>query len=125
MLFLLFDLSYSFVQYYTSPIGGDIAEVVIPKKNTGYYQALQDPFGFDVLTKNDAYPNPNRFFAHYLTSNYFLHIPRLLQNFTSPINSIYLSIAISKIATHLLFLLLFLYSHSKNWLLFTAYFNRN
>lgn len=109
VLFLLFDISYSFVQYYTGPIGGDIAEVVIPQKDNGYYQALHDPFGYDILTKNESYGNPNRFFAHSLTSNYFLYIPKILQNFTTPINSIYLSIAFSKIATHLLFLVLFFY----------------
>lgn len=107
LFFLLFDLSFSFVQYYNSQIGGDIAEVVIPKKDTGYYAVLQDPFGYSAIFQHAEYPNPNRYFAHATTSAYFLHFPKFLQNFMQPIDSVYFAIALSKIGTHILFLVLF------------------
>jgi len=102
LFFLIIDFSYSFYQYYHTPLLGDVADVVLPTKDYGYYNVLKDPFGFDVIIKDKHYANPNRFFAHKLTSEYFLTIPILLQNFISPINSIYLASAIIKLLTHLL-----------------------
>lgn len=105
-ILLIADIGYSAYQHYHMPIGGDMAEVVMPSPGNGYYQVLQDPFGLNVLVKNESYPNPNRFFAHWSASAYFLNIPLLLQNFTDPIGSIYLAIAIAKTMIQLLIIYL-------------------
>jgi hypothetical protein len=94
-ILLLCDLGYSAWQHYHVPIGGDMAEI-LPVPGTGYYKILHDPFGINSILNNDFYPNPNRFFAHWSTAAYFLHVPLLLQNITGPVSSIYLSIAIIK-----------------------------
>jgi len=96
LIILLADLSYSFYQHYHMPLYGDMADVVMPSPDKGYYQVLHDPFGLNALLKNEFYPNPNRFFAHWTASEYFLNVPLLLQKFTDPIDSIYLSCAIAK-----------------------------
>ncbi len=116
MVLVIIDFGYSFYQYYHSPLFGDMADVIMPTKDYGYYKVLSDPFGIDVIKNNAIYPNPNRFFAHYITSQYFLTAPLILQNFTNPINSIYLSSAIIKIITHLLivYLLATYISKTKN-----------
>lgn len=96
-LFIFLDSGYSFYQFYHTPIGGDLAEIVIPYEGTGYYDVLQNPLGLGELN----YPGTNRFFAHWVTSKYFLHVPLMLQQFVSPVSSIYLSIAIAKLIMQL------------------------
>ena len=107
IILLIADLSYSFVQHLHMPLKGDMAEIVLPTPNNGYYEVLHNPFGYDALVKGKQYANPNRFFAHWTTSNYFLTVPLLLQNFTNPIDSVYLSNAIAKILIQLIILYLF------------------
>lgn len=106
ILYLLVDLGYSFVQHYQKPIGGDLAQIVLPTPGAGYYQVQQDPFALDVLKGKKKYSNPNRYFAYKTTSLYFKSIPLVLQNFTTPISSVYLSIALIKTFTQLLLILL-------------------
>lgn len=106
LVLLLADLAYSAYQHYHMPIGGDMAEVVMPAPGRSYDKVLHDPFGINVLVNNEAYPNPNRFFAHWSVSAYFLNIPFLLQYFTDPVGSIYLSNAIIKIITQALIICL-------------------
>lgn len=106
ILFLLADLSFSFYQHYHMPVGGDMAEIVIPSPGKEYDRVLHDPLGLDALLHREKYANPNRFFAHWTTSSYFKTIPPFLQNFVSPIESIYLSIAIAKILIQLLIIYL-------------------
>lgn len=96
LIILLADLSFSFYQHCHMPLYGDMADVILPSPGIGYSQVLHDPFGLNALLKNEIYPNPNRFFAHWTASEYFLNVPLLLQNFTDPISSIYLSSAIAK-----------------------------
>ncbi|MGZ4048883.1 MAG: hypothetical protein ACXVPU_08850 [Bacteroidia bacterium] len=76
------------------PLDGDMAESILPAKN--YDKIFADPFGISVITKHSVYPNPNRFFAQWAYMKYFRTIPFVLQNFTNPINSVYLAAAISK-----------------------------
>ena len=97
LLLLLLDIGYSFIQHYHMPLDGDMAEVIMPKPSSLYYEVLQDPFGLNALLKNETYSNPNRFFAHWSTSAYFKTIPLLLQKFIDPIESVYLSSALAKI----------------------------
>ncbi len=98
------------------PLDGDMSEIILTTQNSGYYEVLHDPFGLNVLLNNKIYANPNRFFAHWTTSEYFLNMPFLLQNFVSPIESIYLSCAIAKtfIQILILYLLSVYISNTKN-----------
>ena len=101
---LCLDLGYSFLQYYYTPLDGDMAGGIVP--NEGVKKILEDPIGLSVLTDNAFYPNPNRFFSHLFFYEYYRNIPLFIQNFTNPINSIYLSTALAKIIIHILILFL-------------------
>jgi hypothetical protein len=101
-LFLLVDVGYSFVQHYYMPLDGDLAEVVMPTPSKGYYDVLNDQIGISVFSKNKVYANPNRYFAHWSTSEYFKNVPFLFQKFTDPLTSVYLSSALIKIVVQLL-----------------------
>ena len=103
-LLLVADLSYSFLQYYNLPLDGDMPNSIIPSPDIG--KVLDDPFATKILTQEDAYPNPNRFFCHWSINKYYNNVPLWLQQFTSPLNSVYLSSAIVKVFVQ--FLLLFL-----------------
>lgn len=101
-LFLLSDITYSFFEYYYIPLDGDISAGVLPLPVV--QKVLDDPFGFHVLSTGEAHINPNRFFSHFAFLEYMQKAPLLLQKFTNPITSVYLSCAIIKIIIHLLFL---------------------
>lgn len=104
VIFLLIDLTYSFFEYYFTPLDGDISAGVIPISDV--QRILDDPFGFKVLALGENHINPNRFFAHYLQVKYLQNVPIGLQELTNPITSVYLSCALLKIFVHLLFLLI-------------------
>ncbi|HFA51149.1 MAG TPA: hypothetical protein ENJ95_19230, partial [Bacteroidetes bacterium] len=93
-LLLTIDAAYSFYQHYQMPLDGDLAKIVLPVKE--YKKVLDDPFGLNVLLRAESYPAPNRFFAHASMLAYFKNVPLLLQKFTNPLDSIYLSCAIAK-----------------------------
>lgn len=57
---------------------------------------LESPLGIKIFTEHITYPNPNRFFSHYSFYKYFNNVPLFFQNFTSPINSAYLSCGLAK-----------------------------
>jgi hypothetical protein len=96
LLLLLFsDIIFSFTQHYSMPLDGDMADGIIPNEDVNLI--LKDPFGISVIIKNTIYSNPNRFFAHWSFFNYFNYVPIWLQNFTNPIESVYLACAIAKI----------------------------
>lgn len=106
LTFVILDISYSFYQHYHMPLDGDMSEIIMPTPEKGYYHVLQDPIGITALTGSERYANPNRFFAHWTASTYFLAMPLFLQNFVSPIESVYLSAAIAKTIMQLLILLI-------------------
>lgn len=106
LLILILDLAFSFYQHYHMPLDGDMTDVILPTQTTGYYHVLYDPLGLNVLFKNEFYANPNRFFAHWTTSAYFLNVPLWLQHFVDPIDSLYLSVAIAKSIVQILILYL-------------------
>jgi len=108
-IFIVWDIGFSFYQHYHSPIGGDIAQVVIPTPEKGYYEVLQDPFGVSVLKGEKAYSNPNKYFIHLAASKYLLNAPLALQQFVEPIPSIYLSIALLKTITQLALLVFLIF----------------
>jgi hypothetical protein len=113
-IFLTGDFTFSFIQYYNTPLFGDLASHVLPDKLI--QPVFNDPFGFHLLTTGEAHSNPNRFFAHWAVANYFQYFPLWLQNFTNPINSVYLASAIAKLVIQVLFIyiLAFFISGSKN-----------
>lgn len=96
LLLLIADLSFSFYQHYHKPLDGDMSEIILPTPEKGYFHVLHDPFGLNALLHGQRYANPNRFFAHWSSATYFLNMPLLLQKFTNPINSVYLSVALAK-----------------------------
>jgi hypothetical protein len=98
--FLLGDLAYSFLEYYYVPLDGDISAGVVP--STYVQLLLDDPFGFHLLSTGEKHVNPNRFFAHYFFREYMLKVPKMLQNLTDPLSSVYLSCAVIKLLIHLL-----------------------
>ncbi|MCK5822731.1 MAG: hypothetical protein KAG95_01925 [Bacteroidales bacterium] len=103
-LLLLTDLSYSFVQHLSQPLDGDMAWNIIPSNDVK--PILENPLGINAILKDKTYANPNRFFCHWSFREYFLSAPLFLQNFTEPINSIYLSCAISKIIIQIILIIL-------------------
>lgn len=102
ILFLIGDLTYSFLEYYYTPIDGDLTSGVA--FNEHIQKIFDDPFGFKMLFSGDNHINPNRFFSHIFQKEYMQEVPLWLQNFTDPITSVYFSCALLKMFVHLLFL---------------------
>ncbi len=100
-IFLICDFTFSFIQYYNTPLFGDLAGHILPDEVI--QPVFDDPFGFDMLLAGETHSNPNRFFSHFFLSEYFQHVPFWLQNFTNPVNSVYLASALIKIAVQMLF----------------------
>jgi hypothetical protein len=101
LCFIVFDLGFSYYQYYNLEIDGDFAPAIIPDYTTA--PVLDFPFGFSDSSL-PVYPNPNRYFAYLLFYKFFNWGPFFFQNFTSAINSIYQSCALAKILMHLILL---------------------
>lgn len=97
---LFLDLSWSFYQYYSTMLDGDMAGGIVPHEEVN--KILNDPFGWEVIYHHRPHANPNRFFAHLFFKEYFLIFPKTLQFFVHPIESIYLACAFIKILTHFL-----------------------
>ena len=104
---LLVDISFSFRQHTRIGLDGDMALIIVP--STSYKKVLDDPLGFSVLTKKESYPATNRFFAHWFMAKYFKSVPFFFQNFTTPINSVFLSCALAKTIIQVLIILLLAY----------------
>jgi len=103
-LFITLSLSKSYKQYSVSSLDGDVAESVLP------YPAIQeifdDPTGIKTVFNNHEHQSPNRFFSHFFLHKTFRELPILLQHFCDPINSVYHSIAITKLIIQILILFL-------------------
>lgn len=104
LAFVVFDLGYSFIQYLSLPLDGDMAWNLLPFKEVK--NILNSPFGFDAFLKDTTYPNPNRFFCHWTYRTYLILFPLYLQNFISPVESVYVACAIAQLLTHVLLLYL-------------------
>jgi hypothetical protein len=94
LILILSDLAYSFSQHYNQTLDGDMAGGIVPADDVR--DVLNDPFGISVITQGKHYPNPNRFFAHWLYKNYFTYTPVFFQEFMNPIESVYFSSAVIK-----------------------------
>jgi hypothetical protein len=95
--FVALDLALTGWQYFQMPLDGDLAAIALPA--SWYSLVLHDPFGWAVLTKNEVYSAPNRFFAHASMVLYWHTVPALLQHLMSPINSLYAASALVATAT--------------------------
>jgi len=102
ILLIVADLVFSFYQYFTTPLFGDIESGVLPDK---YVQLIiDDPFGIQAVLSGVGHVNPNRFFSHFIFMEYFQHVPNLLQKITNPISSVYLAAALVKILIQVIFI---------------------
>jgi hypothetical protein len=100
--FVVLNLGYTFVQAYQLPLEGDLPAIVLP--HASCQQVLQDPFGWAVLTRNEVYVAPNRFFAHAAMVAYFKSVPFALQRLLDPISSVYAACALFAVAVQALLL---------------------
>lgn len=103
-LFILWDIGYSFLQYNGADLDGDFAESILPKSYLD--KLMEDPLGIKTVIEKDPHFSPNRFFSHWIFYKTFRTLPFLLQNFTDPIHSVYLSCSISKLVMHIVLLIL-------------------
>ena len=103
VLFIL-DVGYSFIQHYHISLDGDLPNIILPAEE--YQPLMDDPLGLGVLIEGKTYSSPNRYFAHWFTQKYFQTIPIFLQNFISPINSVYFSCALIKTVIQVFLILL-------------------
>ena len=101
-IFILGDITYSFLEYYYTPIDGDLSSGIAP--NSHIQKIFDDPLGFKLLSSGERHINPNRYFSHLVQKEYMLKMPIWLQNFVDPITSVYLACALLKTFVHLLFL---------------------
>lgn len=104
LLFVLSDIVFSTIQHIHMPLDGDLANIVAPSPD--YNKVLEDPFGTQVILNDAVYPAPNRFFAHWFQLHYFRSVPLFLQQFSHPVDSVYLAAGLAK--TLIQYLLIFL-----------------
>ncbi len=102
IIILTCDFTFSFLQYYNTPLYGDIVVSVWPDEHVR--KIFNDPLGLQVLKNGENQFNPNRYFSHMFLYQYFRDIPLFLQKFVSPISSVYLASALMKIIIQLLFI---------------------
>ena len=114
IFFLIGDLTYSFLQYYHTPLFGDFEGGVLPSKHV--QEIFNDPTGIKAIITNEKHVNPNRFFSHFIFMEYFRSVPFFLQYFFEPIKSVYLSCALAKILVQvvIIYLLTTIISKEKN-----------
>jgi len=93
------DIGFSFLQHYNMSLDGDMPICIVPADNI--QPILDDPFGLSVLFDHQVYPNPNRYVFHWVYKAYFDYAPIFLQQFVSPIDSVYQACAIAKILMHI------------------------
>lgn len=102
VLFMLVDLGCTFFQSYQYPLEGDLAVIALPAP--GSQQVLLDPFGWAVLTRDEVYVAPNRFFAHAAMVVYFKSVPFWFQRVIEPISSVYAACALFALGVQALLL---------------------
>ena len=120
VVLLILDIAYSFKQHYHNVLDGDMPGIILPAE--WYADVLEDPFALSVLKDGEIYAAPNRFFCHWPMSVYFKTMPQFLQNFTTPINSVYLGCALIKIIAQVLLIYLLAYFISGNKKINNQYF---
>ena len=91
-------------------LDGDMVQGILQKSNG--WKIIEDPLGLKALLKNEVSPDLNRFIVPLSMSFYFKNVPLFLQNFVSPVDSIYLSCAIFKIFVQFLLICLLAFAIS-------------
>lgn len=74
-----------------------------------YSRVLDDPFGLEAITTDKPYSGAGRFTSHWTLSKYYKTAPLWLQNFMSPIQSVYTAGGLARIFTQLLIAFLLAY----------------
>jgi len=95
---------FNFKRNFYLPLDGDLPAIILPVP--AYATVMTDPFGMNVLVHDSEYAAPNRFFIHSILTAYFRNVPLWLQQFTQPIDSVYLTAALARTFTQ--FFLVFL-----------------
>jgi hypothetical protein len=98
LLFVFFDLGFTFWQHYRAPLDGDLAGIVVPSDH--YQTVLEHPLGWYAIAQDTSYAAPNRYVIHRTMTAWFRVVPRFFQNFTDPIQSVYLASAFAKTLAH-------------------------
>ena len=98
-LIVIADLIASYFCYLQTPLLGDLADNVLPAERCKHI--LSDPIGIKALTTGESYVSSNRFFVHWFIYHYFNQVPLWLQNFTNPVDSVYMCCAFIKTFTHI------------------------
>lgn len=94
-----------------------MAAGIVPAKDG--QKIFDDPFGFKAIVKDKPHPNPNRYFSHLFFRDYFRTVPLLVQRFSNPVESIYISCAIIKLLIQILIIYLLAIAISKTTSLFS------
>ncbi|MCA0333838.1 MAG: hypothetical protein LCH44_07795 [Bacteroidetes bacterium] len=105
MLFILVELVINFLQYYFTPIDGDLVAIVLPAD--WYSQVLGDPTGLKTIQNGDLIGGAGRSMAHWTMYLYYHHVPQLLQHVVNPIESVYLASALFKMIAMMAFVTAF------------------
>ncbi len=116
VLFILVELVINFLQYYFTPIDGDLIAIVLPAE--WYSQVLSDPTGLKTIQSDALIGGAGRSMAHWTMHLYYHHVPQLLQYVVNPIESVYLASALFKLIAMIAFVTAFtLYNrvHSKSF----------
>ncbi len=104
ILFLLADFSYSFIQFYHTPLDGDMPGGILPAEDVQL--VLNNPLGEKAILENATYPNPNKFFSHFTFYHYFNVMPKILNAYFNPLITPFLSSALAKLIMQLLLIYL-------------------
>ena len=102
LFFVVSELFRSFRQYSGATLDGDVAESVLPYPEI--QKTFNDPTGIKTIINNEKHQAPNRFFSYYFLQQTFRELPFFFQKFHDPVVSVYLTIAVSKIAMHIVIL---------------------
>ncbi len=125
IVFVLFKSTLAFYQFKSTPLDGDFAGGIFDDSLLKPFK--EDPFCFDCLINNTTRTNPNKPIPHLVYASYFRNIPPLISNDFKALDSVYISVALSKLFIQLsiLFLLakiiqFLLRSKKKNIILIAA-----
>jgi hypothetical protein len=112
LIFIAFEIGYAFEKHVRQPLDGDMAWNLVPASDVK--PIFDSPLGTDAILQHKMYANPNRFFCHWVYKSYLLGAPPLLQKFVSPIESVYLACALSKIIIQVVLILILSMISSKS-----------
>jgi len=101
VLYILADLAFVFYLQYHNVIDGDLVEIVLP--TALYERVLRSPLGIDVVLHGAKYAGSNGYLGYWFVNKYFHLVPAFFRQFTSPLNSLYMSCALATVLMKLLY----------------------